>query len=100
MMSQVIRGETYKDIKYHGKVKYFIFECNHCHAPFEKLESYFSKQLKKRKNACCFCTAACRARYISDHRPRLHTVTQSSQWKHAGGSGIFKSLLKAILAEP
>ena|SRR3990167_7469310 len=65
MLTQKILGSEYKKIKYHGLVKFLIFECNNCRKSFSKMESYSKKQLKIHKNACCFCSADCRNDYFN-----------------------------------
>lgn len=63
MPKQIVIGTEDRPIKYHGQVKFVVFECNNCHKHFAKQESYFRKQLKTRENACCFCSAGCRTTY-------------------------------------
>lgn len=65
MLKQIVKGEKYIPVKYHGQVKLVVFECNNCHKEFEKPESYFRKQLKTRRFACCFCSPGCRSTYYS-----------------------------------
>src|SRR3989338_35395 len=64
MLTQKIIGTEYKKVKYHGSVKFLIFECNFCSKRFSKMESYCRKQLKIHKNACCFCSPLCRNKYF------------------------------------
>lgn len=65
MLTQKIIGTEYKTVKYHGNVKFLIFECNNCSKQFSKMESYSKKQLKIHKNACCFCSPNCRNIYFN-----------------------------------
>jgi hypothetical protein len=65
MARQIILGTEERPVKYHGMVKFVVFECNNCHNNFSKQESYFRKQLKTRESACCFCSAKCRTSYIA-----------------------------------
>lgn len=65
MLKHIIVGSEYHPVKFHGKVKHLIFECNTCSKRFMKLESYVKKQMKKRQNVCCFCSAECRVKYAN-----------------------------------
>lgn len=65
MLTQKIIGTEYKKVKYHGQVKYLIFECNNCGKQFSKMESYSKKQLKIHEHACCFCSPDCRNYYFN-----------------------------------
>ncbi|MCJ7740287.1 hypothetical protein MUP32_03135 [Candidatus Microgenomates bacterium] len=64
MLKQILVDSINLPVKYHNKIKFLIFECNHCHKHFKKQESYYRKQLKRRKIACCFCSPKCRSRYF------------------------------------
>lgn len=68
MLKQTIKGEKSLKVKYHGEVKFLIFECNSCHKNFEKQESYFRKQSKTRQTACCFCSPECRTEYFTKNK--------------------------------
>jgi len=65
MLTQKIIGTEYKKVKYHGQIKYLIFECNNCGKQFSKMESYAKKQLRIHKHACCFCSPDCRNKFFN-----------------------------------
>jgi hypothetical protein len=64
VVSQIIKKSEYRPIKYHGQVKFLVFECNNCHKEFSRQESYARKQVKIHKNACTFCSPLCRTAFF------------------------------------
>lgn len=83
MLKQIIVGSEDKKIKFHGYIKYIIFECNKCHKHFSKQESYYKKQLKNRKGACCFCSPRCRSRFLySQSRLGVEKESVVTSWFH------------------
>lgn len=69
MLAQIHKGGKEVILKFHGKVKFMVFECNRCHKDFEKPASYYRKQMKTRKNSCCFCSPDCRVKYFKAEKP-------------------------------
>ena len=70
MIKQLIKGSEKRAVKYHGEVNFLIFECNFCHKSFSKMESYARKQVRIHRNACCFCSPACRTKFFAKSLPR------------------------------
>ncbi len=66
MLKQIILGTREESVKYHGRVKFLVFQCNFCRREFSKMESYARKQVKIHRNACCFCSPACRVQYFKN----------------------------------
>jgi hypothetical protein len=61
-MAQIIREYIkFVDPK-HPHVKYLVFKCFACGNEFDKQASYYRKQIKRRKNACSFCSRSCVAK--------------------------------------
>lgn len=89
MPRQIITGEKMLPIKYHGLVKHLIFECNNCHKQFLKSESYYRKQSKTRKHACCFCSPKCRSTYFFK---KTAEATKTAN----GQGGVISTLLKNL----
>lgn len=85
MLKQIIIGTKEEKIKYHGSVRFLLFECNMCHRQFTQLTSYFRKQVKKRPTACCFCSPACRTKYFfqNKHIPEGRQVPTEQKVKES-----------------
>ena len=64
MIAKIIKTKT-KKLPFHPSVKFIIFKCNWCKNPFEKMGSYYKKQKKRVKNACCFCSRSCKSKWIA-----------------------------------
>lgn len=79
MLKQIIVGEELVPVKYHGQVKFLVFECNQCHTQFKKEESYYRKQTKRRAHACCFCSPKCRTTYQMNNLPITESSPQPQQ---------------------
>jgi hypothetical protein len=95
MLKQIILDKKEIPIKYHGKVTHIVFECNFCHKSFMQKESYYKKQLKRRKYACCFCSPGCRTKYqISDKIPKKNTELQSNSQEKIETAKITSSITK------
>lgn len=105
MLTQIIRGETELPVKYHGKVKFIIFECNNCHKEFNKPVSYYRKQLKTRENACCFCSPECRTAYLKQKLQNMRSQVQgqgteaSEKQPEQQKSGFISSILNIITGD-
>jgi hypothetical protein len=105
MLKQIIKGEKEVSLKFHGKVKFMVFECNQCHKDFEKPASYYRKQMKTRKNSCCFCSPQCRVKYLKVAKPISSkdivsepvskVVTSSLQVKQKGFFSAIKDLFSS-----
>ncbi|OGG03660.1 hypothetical protein A2W14_04055 [Candidatus Gottesmanbacteria bacterium RBG_16_37_8] len=93
MLTQKIIGTQYKKVKYHGQVKFLIFECNNCHKHFSKMESYSKKQLKIHKHACCFCSPKCRDAYF---RKQNKQKSKSRGNSHKKDSSLFGWINKIL----
>ena len=94
MLTQKIIGTEYKKIKYHGQVKFLIFECNNCRKKFSKMESYCKKQLKIHKHACCFCSPKCRDQYFRKQSAAQGTPKGNSHKKETSLFGWINKLLR------
>lgn len=92
MLKQIIVGTEYHPVKFHGKVKHLVFECNTCGKRFLKLESYVKKQMKKRTNVCCFCSADCRVKYADVSESREKDAQKKT-------SGPFGFLFKKVFSD-
>lgn len=79
MLTQIIKGEKFIPIKFHGNVKHLVFACNVCGKEFVKPESYFKKQSKMRKHACCFCSPKCRSQYLYQHKDEFRNSAEPVQ---------------------
>ncbi len=101
MPKQIIKATKLVPVKYHGKVKYLVFECNYCHREFVKPESYYKKQLKTRKNACCFCSPQClldsQGRKDCRKKPARNIDKAFSQKDNPKKKGFFSSFIKSLL---
>src|SRR3990172_11367523 len=100
MLTQKIIGTEYKKVKYHGQIKFLIFECNNCRKHFSKMESYCKKQLKIHPHACCFCSPDCRNRYFNKKtavsKKRIQkTISVNSHKKGSSFFGWLNNLLES-----
>jgi len=96
MLKQMVIGVNEKPVKYHGLVKFVVFECNNCHKQFEKQESYFKKQMKTRDNACCFCSPRCRSLYLTKNNIIAHTYKSAVGKKKAEAPSVFSRILHKV----
>lgn len=96
MLKHKILGQETKSVKYHGTVKFIIFECNTCGEHFSKMESYCKKQFKTHKNACCFCSARCRNIYINNLKKVNSNMATSQNTIHKKKFSFFTWLGEAF----
>ncbi|OGG22045.1 hypothetical protein A3J20_02770 [Candidatus Gottesmanbacteria bacterium RIFCSPLOWO2_02_FULL_42_29] len=98
-LQQKILGTEMRQVKYHGNVKFLIFECNNCLKPFSRMESYSRKQVKIHKNACCFCSPECRTSYFKKTKfqaPSAEKRSAAAKPKTKGKSSFFGWLGKLL----